>query len=114
MVFQICAVAAIALLGWLSWVSWRRIEVLLSAVAKLSNALAEQQKFIETSFKDFDGENELIEKRITKVEEQVAELPVEKFREIAEKEADFVDGLNNILNYSVDNYGLNKDGVKHE
>ena len=114
MVFQICLISIIVILSVLVYTLWTRVEVLLNAVARLSNGFAEHQKWTVNRFKDYDGENELIEQRISKVEGKVDELPVEKFREVAEQEANFVDGLNNILNYSVKNHGLHKDGMSNE
>lgn len=105
----ICVILLVAV-----YVLWGRVEVLLSAVAKLSSGLAEQQKFLENMLHDFDEENELIEKRISKTEEQLDELPIEQLREAARQEAEFMEGLNNILSYNVGNHGINRDGVKHE
>lgn len=114
MVFQICMIAAVTILAVLVYVLWTRCEVLLNAVAKLSNGFVEHQKWTVNKFKDFDDENELIEKRISGVEDKVAELPTEQLKEVAEQEANFLDGLNNILNFNIANYGLNNGGVTHE
>ena len=92
----------------------RHVEVLTDAVAKLVAGHAEHTKWSAQMAKDLAEQIDKTNERVDGIKEKVDDLPVEKFREIADQEASFVDGLNNILNYSLKNYGLNKDGAKHE
>ena len=114
MAIQAILCAMVLLLAILIYVLWSRVETVISAVAKLANGHLEQQKFITGMLDDFNKENELLEHRITDVEQTIAELPIEKLRENAEKESDFLDGLNGIINFDVGSHGLNLEGVKHE
>ena len=98
----------------LNCVLWRRVEVLMTAVARLANGHSEHTKWSANMAEELAGQIDSTNERVDALKERVDELPVDKFREIAEQEASFVDGLNNIMNYSLENYGLNKDGVKHE
>ncbi len=86
---------------------WKRVEVLMTAVARLANGHSEHVKWSASTAEDLAGQ-------IDRANERLDEIPMDKFRELAKREEDFVDGLNNILNYSIENYGLNKDGVSHE
>ena len=89
------------------WTLWQRQKLLNERIDTLKAEIREAKETEERH-------NDAVLDQISKLALQVADLPLDQIQSIYDSEKAFQDGLNEIMTYGKQTFGLNKESVPHE
>jgi hypothetical protein len=75
---------------------------------------AHEVKRVGAKLKDLNARLEKLEESVAALTEAFDNLPLDQLQAVYESEKQFQEGLNAILTYGSQNFGLNKEKLPHE